>query len=397
MRHSIFKTICTAATLLAGLITAASAQEKLDRTVLPIQEPERPTYSKLDVRKNAKWERLFLYDGKPKYFGSSEIEDLTLEEWGDIGAYSAYQLFDENVTTAWVEGVEGDGIGEYVLIGQENTLPDKIHINNGYQKTESLYYKNSRPKTLKLSLYVVYQLPGDVTELGRIFQCLQYPDSTILHLKDKMGTQVFELPFDIKRVKSVKSTGDANFEKEFEERVDKFIEHEHYYGYILKLEIMDVYKGSKWDDTSISDLWFSREKKEVMNKIYKISAKERISRVFKENGNIFFSTTKQEDIFLVGPNNIEDEIIVVDGDKLNMFLSAVSPDKEWAQIDFYFFDGNYKKVSFLYNVRLRKKVDKALGNDYYTLYGFVEQNGKTYIKTNRGLINLEDVWKLIRE
>jgi len=39
-----------AATLLAGLVTAVSAQEKLDRTVLPIQEPERPTYSELDVR-----------------------------------------------------------------------------------------------------------------------------------------------------------------------------------------------------------------------------------------------------------------------------------------------------------------------------------------------------------
>jgi arylsulfatase len=50
MRHSIFKTIYMAATLLAGVITAASAQEKFDRTVLPIQEPERPTYSELDVR-----------------------------------------------------------------------------------------------------------------------------------------------------------------------------------------------------------------------------------------------------------------------------------------------------------------------------------------------------------
>ena len=50
MRHSIFKTICMAAILLAGVITAASAQEKFDRTVLPIQEPERPTYSELDVR-----------------------------------------------------------------------------------------------------------------------------------------------------------------------------------------------------------------------------------------------------------------------------------------------------------------------------------------------------------
>jgi len=50
MRYSIFKIICTTLVLIAGLITAVSAQETLDRTVLPIQEPERPTYSELDVR-----------------------------------------------------------------------------------------------------------------------------------------------------------------------------------------------------------------------------------------------------------------------------------------------------------------------------------------------------------
>ncbi len=50
MKHSSSKTICTAVALLVGLITAASAQENLDRTVLPIPEPERPTYSELDVR-----------------------------------------------------------------------------------------------------------------------------------------------------------------------------------------------------------------------------------------------------------------------------------------------------------------------------------------------------------
>ena len=35
---------------LACLAGVASAQEKLDRTVLPIQEPQRPTWSELDVR-----------------------------------------------------------------------------------------------------------------------------------------------------------------------------------------------------------------------------------------------------------------------------------------------------------------------------------------------------------
>jgi len=53
MRHLIFIILCTSTALLVGLMTTTSAQEKLDRTVLPIQEPERPTYRELDAR-NAK-------------------------------------------------------------------------------------------------------------------------------------------------------------------------------------------------------------------------------------------------------------------------------------------------------------------------------------------------------
>jgi len=384
MKHSIHKTICMAVTLLIGLFITVSAQEK------------KPTADNEHViLKNVQWESLFLNDGRTRYYGSSELEDLTVEEWGDIGKYSAYQLFDKNLTTAWVEGVNGNGIGEYVLIGRGNDLPDKIHINNGYQKTESLYYKNNRPKTLKLSLYVAYHLSGDVTELGKMYQCLQYPDTTIIHLNDKMGTQVFELPFDIKKVKSIESAGDADFEKEFEERVDEFIELEHYYGYIIKLEIIDVYKGSQWDDTCISDLWFSREKKEIVKNEYLISANEKITRIFKENGNIFFSTTKQENIFLVGSDDIDDERIVASGHQIRqMEISDVSSDKEWVQINVYY---SNKKISFLYNVKLRKEVDKALWNNYYELYGFVEQNEKAYLKTKDGLIKLEDIWELIRK
>ena len=50
MRDSIIQTCCAAAVLLLGLNAGASAQQTLDRTVLPIQEPVRPTYSELDVR-----------------------------------------------------------------------------------------------------------------------------------------------------------------------------------------------------------------------------------------------------------------------------------------------------------------------------------------------------------
>jgi len=50
MRYTIFRIISTTAAVLAGLTTAVSAQVTFDRTTLPIQEPERPTYSELDVR-----------------------------------------------------------------------------------------------------------------------------------------------------------------------------------------------------------------------------------------------------------------------------------------------------------------------------------------------------------
>lgn len=50
MKHSFIRTIFTVA-ILSCLTGAAYATEELDRTVLPIQEPKRPTYSELDVRK----------------------------------------------------------------------------------------------------------------------------------------------------------------------------------------------------------------------------------------------------------------------------------------------------------------------------------------------------------
>ena len=53
MRHSFFAANFLVVTLLISLIAGASEQQNFNRSVLPIQEPKRPTYSELDVR-NAK-------------------------------------------------------------------------------------------------------------------------------------------------------------------------------------------------------------------------------------------------------------------------------------------------------------------------------------------------------
>jgi len=50
MKHSVLRAFWITTIPLVSLVTACSTQEGLNRTILPIQEPERPTYSELDVR-----------------------------------------------------------------------------------------------------------------------------------------------------------------------------------------------------------------------------------------------------------------------------------------------------------------------------------------------------------
>lgn len=60
-------------------------------------------------------------------------------------------IMDGDTTTAWVEGVDGNGEGESITFtfGDLYVVSD-IKIWNGYQKSEDLYYKNARPSELEL-------------------------------------------------------------------------------------------------------------------------------------------------------------------------------------------------------------------------------------------------------
>ena len=348
------------------------------------------------------WEKMFLYDAMGIWNESSELDDR-VSGHDELGKYCAAWLFDKDLTTAWVEGVKSDGIGEYVLLGHEKALPDKIHINNGYQKSESVYRKNGRPKVLRLSLYVAYYLPDDFTELGGNFYCLPFPDSILLELNDEMGTQAIELAFNKEKIDSLKKLGDLSFKNEFSEIIAERLNtnsdndwYKEFYGFVIKLEIIDVYKGSRWDDTCISDIWFSTENKKDSG----ISADEKITEIFKgEDGNIYFSTSMRERILLASPKDIENEEDIISGEP-DIVLMDVSPDKEWAQIDFLFSHEAYvrvEEVAFLYNVRHRIKVDKSLLGDYYSMYGFVEENDKFFVDTDKGMFDLEKILKMIQE
>lgn len=114
--------------------------------------------------------------------------------------YTIKNLSDDNPMTAWVEGKLGYGIGEWFEV-------KAITVNtiyNGYQSSIKNWKENSRVKRFK----VYYN--GEPL--------------CFLDLTDEMGAQHFELPHRV------------NWEHKSN----------------FKFEIVEVYKGEKWDDVCIS-------------------------------------------------------------------------------------------------------------------------------------------------
>lgn len=156
------------------------------------------------------------------FSGKNVKASSTLAGNGDI-SYGVENLGDNNKNTAWVEGQKDDGVGatiefdyEYDIKYADNVeyafrYQDSWNILNGLHKTQALWQANNRVKRLK-----VY--------LNGVAFC--YVD-----LLDEMGVQEFDMSFF--------------------DYLDAEAGTVH-----VKLEIVSVYKGSKWSDTAISQLYW---------------------------------------------------------------------------------------------------------------------------------------------
>ena len=131
--------------------------------------------------------------------------------------YKAGNIHDLDYSTTWVEGAEGYGIGEWV----EYTLPASnpritdINIANGYVRTKKLWTENSRVKVL------------DVEVNGKPF--------ARIHLADVYALQSVKVPH-------IGYSDRDNFEGKEPIRI-RFI-------------IREVYPGTKYQDTAISEIFF---------------------------------------------------------------------------------------------------------------------------------------------
>ena len=143
--------------------------------------------------------------------GGSVVASSYLSSQGS-SSYRASNINDCNHETAWVEGVKGYGIGEWIEfqdISADGTITG-INILNGYVKSNKAWSENTRVKNLK-----VY-----------------YNDRPlcILELQNSRSLQYFG--------------------------IDDLLEG--YTSHISKLrfEILEVYPGTKYQDTVISEIYF---------------------------------------------------------------------------------------------------------------------------------------------
>lgn len=314
---------------------------------------------------SSKWIELSLYN-VPGY----GICKATSELSGDngvkvIGKYSVMNLLDKDFSTAWVEGKQGDGITEsvYIVIPEECKT---INIFTGYGKNSSLYHKNNRPKKIKLSFFIGINPDGYVSETVIIYKALKFEKDFYITLKDTFGVQNFKFPFSISELETFKNTVINRFKEKPGHKIGQI-------DFILKFEIEEVYKGNKWDDTCISEVFFNN--RYICNKHDEIFNEIKNIYVNRKENTIYMDTEKEKKIMLLQDSNSVYQI------------SEISKDKQWITVIRMPADAGPGRVGTEYlilNTHLKKlmckDISKVVGNDIYGPFFLINKNENLFLE-----------------
>lgn len=161
--------------------------------------------------------------------------------------YERDKAFDGNIETAWVEGVDGNGNNEYIMTNvfkrykkwyvnfdYQEVIEKKginifLSVNNGYCKNENLFLKNNRVKRAKIVFYDTPIAVGQDSTNIDDNPMIIYEEE--IELRDIMDEQKFSF---------IINTRDDNLFS------SPFI--------MIQLIILDVYPGTQYDNTAISEI-----------------------------------------------------------------------------------------------------------------------------------------------
>ncbi|MCD6396001.1 MAG: hypothetical protein J7L71_00540 [Spirochaetaceae bacterium] len=340
------------------------------------------------------WETYSFIEAGGIYYASSELEKPPNSM--DIGKYSPKNLLDHSLRTSWVEGEKGSGIGSFVLIGTGKTLKKFIVIYNGYEQSENLFLKNNRVKQLKVTLSEGFTDETKANQFGFDADTRQYMEAKTILLKDKMGMQVFPMPFDSNKVKAfveethrdypagTKTDSDAETAT-----LQRFL--------FIKYEIASVYKGSKWDDTCIAEIGFSnRGTGEI------VPLGESIEKVYEDadSEHVIIETNKHTTVTLADAAGIARDLgYTGNGEFFTIMVWDAAVKEGWVILDYQhgFTDGgDIEETHHLWSLKYLEEVPPSLLNAYgitpQDILSFNDKNGRLYAVTDSGKnILLEDL------
>lgn len=134
---------------LAGL---SSQQHPPSLPVEPVAMPVQPSARQPETQRAA------LRPQRPSASGESCarngyetycVSSVLKSQFGN--SYGAVNLFDSSTGTAWVEGQQGNGVGEWITIEFETMRRVKsFTVQNGYQKNNDIFQKNNRVRQLRV-------------------------------------------------------------------------------------------------------------------------------------------------------------------------------------------------------------------------------------------------------
>lgn len=172
--------------------------------ILWINKVSSIDYSSSNLASIGKW----VLDFPIRLSSSSYLQDKEKD-------YSAGFAMDGNTNTAWVEGAKGNGVDEWIRIDFIDIQNDweeieisrgisAISLSNGYSKSKDAYYSNNRVKRIKI----------------------EFSDGTSL-IKELEDNVLAPQKIDFGKTVSTK---------------------------YLKIIVMDIYKGEKYNDACISEI-----------------------------------------------------------------------------------------------------------------------------------------------
>jgi hypothetical protein len=125
-------------------------------------------------------------------------------------SYGAQNLFAGSSASAWVEGRDGNGVGEWITIEFDGMrLVKSITVRNGYQKSSDIFQKNNRVRQLRVMF--------------------SQGETQTLNLPNRLGSEQITLPKPVK-------------------------------AYWMKFIIDDVWAGNRYTDTALTKLVVSSER-----------------------------------------------------------------------------------------------------------------------------------------